>query len=159
MNRPGMHAANGQERVRLADFTVRSTISKGSFGTVYKVVRKADNRVYALKQIEIEGMNRAEREETIDEARVLASVSNPYIIKYYDCFIDHMNNKKVLGIVMEFAPGGTIHDKVSQAYRPGSRGMSEDVIWKYFIQVGPPSLFSPPRGQRTPQDRSHPCPA
>mmetsp|Transcript_69851 Transcript_69851/g.221294 ORF Transcript_69851/g.221294 Transcript_69851/m.221294 type:complete len:99 (-) Transcript_69851:1429-1725(-) len=67
MNRPGMHAANGQERVRLADFTVRSTISKGSFGTVYKVVRKADNRVYALKQIEIEGMNRAEREETIDE--------------------------------------------------------------------------------------------
>lgn len=29
----------------------------------------ADGRVYALKQINLEGMNRAEREESIDEVR------------------------------------------------------------------------------------------
>ena len=31
----------------------------------------ADNRVYALKQINLEGMNRVEREESIDEVRAL----------------------------------------------------------------------------------------
>ena len=57
-------------RMALADFSSPLvTIAKGSFGTVYKAVRKDNGRVYALKQVEISNMNRAEREEAVDEVR------------------------------------------------------------------------------------------
>jgi serine/threonine protein kinase len=55
----------------LSDFEKLVTIAKGSFGTVYKAVRKDNGRVYALKQVEIANMNRAEREEAVDEVRAL----------------------------------------------------------------------------------------
>ena len=58
-------------RMALADFSSPLvTIAKGSFGTVYKAVRKDNGRVYALKQVEISNMNRAEREEAVDEVRL-----------------------------------------------------------------------------------------
>ena len=51
----------------LADFDKLTTIAKGSFGVVYKATRKDTGRVYALKQVDIANMNRAEREEAVDE--------------------------------------------------------------------------------------------
>ena len=44
---------------------------------VYKAVRKDNGRVYALKQVEIANMNRAEREEAVDEVRELVPASEP----------------------------------------------------------------------------------
>ena len=35
-----------------------------------------DGRVFALKEVPMEGMSRAEREETLDEARVLARLDS-----------------------------------------------------------------------------------
>lgn len=54
-------------RMALSDFEKLVTIAKGSFGVVYKATRKDNGRVYALKQVEIASMNRAEREEAVDE--------------------------------------------------------------------------------------------
>eukprot|EP00854_Cymbomonas_tetramitiformis_P014866 gene14866-17573_t len=111
----------------MEDFVVQNTISKGSFGTVFRVTRKADGKIYALKQVDLAGMSKADREEAIDEARVLANLNSKYVIKYYDCFIDG----KILNIVMMYASGGTIHSKL-QAHR-GKR-MPEELVWKYFLQ-------------------------
>ena len=57
------------KRMSLADFEKLVTIAKGSFGVVYKATRRDNGRVYALKQVEIAEMNRAEREEAVDEVR------------------------------------------------------------------------------------------
>ena len=55
---PAPDAASGPvRRMALADFENLVTIAKGSFGTVYKAVRKDTGRVYALKQVEISNMN------------------------------------------------------------------------------------------------------
>ena len=67
---PGSAAAP-VKRMALSDFEKLVTIAKGSFGTVYKAIRKDNGRVYALKQVEIANMNRAEREEAVDEVRAL----------------------------------------------------------------------------------------
>ena len=67
---PAPHAA--VKRMSLADFEKLVTIAKGSFGVVYKATRKDNGRVYALKQVEIAEMNRAEREEAVDEVRAAA---------------------------------------------------------------------------------------
>ena len=63
-----VHAAP-VKRIALADFEKLVTIAKGSFGVVYRATRKDNGRVYALKQVEIANMNRAEREEAVDEVR------------------------------------------------------------------------------------------
>ena len=66
----------------LGDFEKLVTIAKGSFGVVYKAVRKDNGRVYALKQVNITNMNRTEREEAVDEARVLAEMDSKYVKKH-----------------------------------------------------------------------------
>ena len=75
-------SSQGVKRMALGDFENLVTIAKGSFGVVYKAVRKDNGRVYALKQVNITNMNRAEREEAVDEARVLAEMDSKYVIKY-----------------------------------------------------------------------------
>ena len=70
------------------NFLVEQKIGSGSYGVVWKVVRKADKQVYAMKEVEIHGMSRKEQEECIKETQVLANLDSEYIIKYYDSFLE-----------------------------------------------------------------------
>jgi serine/threonine protein kinase len=107
-----------------ADFDCSTTIAKGSFGTVFKAVRKSepmgrrvqadgwrlrareqataacvrltrrdplaaagDGRVFALKQVPLKGMSRVDREEAVDEARMLAQLAHPHVTRHYSSFI------------------------------------------------------------------------
>lgn len=74
-------------RMHLEDFTAQEIISRGTFGTVYKAIRKSDGSVFALKQVSLKGLGRAEREECIDEARILSRLNHPYIIKHLSSFV------------------------------------------------------------------------
>ena len=65
-------------------------LGEGSYSSVYKVIRKKDNLVYSLKKVRIiEGLSDKERENSINEVRILASIrNNCNVIKYYEAFID-----------------------------------------------------------------------
>ena len=112
---------------QLDDFTFMQRIGHGSFGTVHKVKRKGarrlpelsslacccslsaacravDGSVYVIKQVKILAMSRKEQEAAINEVRILASLDSPYVIKYYDSFIDGDS----LNIVMELAEHGNL---------------------------------------------------
>jgi serine/threonine protein kinase len=71
----------------LEDFVIGDELGTGSFGTVYKAVRKADGQQYALKEVDLRTMSALEQEDCIKECSVLASLDSPYIIKFYDCFL------------------------------------------------------------------------
>ena len=43
--------------------------------------------MYALKQVDLKGMKRVDREEAIDEARILANLDCQYITQHYESFI------------------------------------------------------------------------
>ena len=116
------------KRHSLADFEKLVTIAKGSFGVVYKATKKDTGRVYALKQVDISNMNRAQREEAVDEARVLSTLDSKFIIKYYDCFLEDGK----LNIVMQYAPNGTLHHRLQK--QPG-KVLPERAVWKFFIQA------------------------
>jgi serine/threonine protein kinase len=45
-------------RSTLDDFVIKDKLGQGSFGCVYKVVRKQDRSIYALKEIDLHGMSR-----------------------------------------------------------------------------------------------------
>jgi serine/threonine protein kinase len=86
------------------DFTVLEKLGQGSFGAVYRVLRAADQQVYVLKRIALDAMGPAERALAVQECWLMASLSSPYVVRYYDSF----NDEGALGIVMELCSGGDL---------------------------------------------------
>lgn len=63
-------------------FEIISKIGEGAFACVYKVKRREDGKLYALKKIKISNSNQREIANALNEVRILASVDNPYIVGY-----------------------------------------------------------------------------
>ena len=72
----------------LANFKVVDKLGDGAYSTVYKVVRLSDGLVYALKKVRMLDLSDKEQENALNEVRILASISNPYIISYKEAFVD-----------------------------------------------------------------------
>lgn len=81
-----------------------------------------------IKQIHISNLSKKEQEDAIKEVNILASLNSPFIVKYYDSFIDDSK----LNIVMEFAERGNLCDKLQSQH---GRKLSENTVWTYFIQI------------------------
>lgn len=47
-----------------------------------------------------------EKQNALNEVRILASINSPYIISYKDAFIDEASN--CLCLIMEYADGGDL---------------------------------------------------
>mmetsp|Transcript_19825 Transcript_19825/g.43138 ORF Transcript_19825/g.43138 Transcript_19825/m.43138 type:complete len:627 (+) Transcript_19825:361-2241(+) len=119
-----------KDRELLVKFKVVKFLGKGSYGSVFQVQRLTDGNLYALKEMDVRSMSQAEREDSVNEIRLLASVAHPNVIAYHEAFLD--GNR--LCIIMEYAPDGDLA-KVIKKYQMLKRPMPEDLIWKYFIQV------------------------
>eukprot|EP01028_Stygiella_incarcerata_P014543 TRINITY_DN981_c0_g2_i1.p1 TRINITY_DN981_c0_g2~~TRINITY_DN981_c0_g2_i1.p1 ORF type:complete len:1905 (-),score=652.61 TRINITY_DN981_c0_g2_i1:1204-6918(-) len=115
-------------RSKLSDFVFMGELGRGSYGVVYRVRRKADGRIYVIKQIQITSLSAREQEDAINEVKILASLDHSNIVKYYDSFLD----KKQLNIVMEFAEHGNLQDFLKK--RKGKR-LPENLVWSFFIQI------------------------
>lgn len=51
------------------DFVIKERIGSGSYGVVYKVIRKVDRNTYAMKEIDLQGMTRKVRRRSLFDAR------------------------------------------------------------------------------------------
>ncbi|GLC47162.1 hypothetical protein PLESTB_001387600 [Pleodorina starrii] len=109
------------------DFIIKEKIGSGSYGVVFKVIRKVDKHVYAMKEIDLQGMSRKEQEECIRETRVLSSLDSDYIIRYYDSFLE----KGKLYIITEYAANGNLHDYIKKQ----KTRLTEELVWKLYIQI------------------------
>ena len=116
----------------LKDFEINKTLGKGAFGMVCLVKRKFDGKTYAMKRIKIAQLSNKEKENALNEIRILASLSHKNIIGYKDAFFDQKS--KTLNIVMEFANDGDISTKIKHNLKHGLF-FSEDIIWHYLIQI------------------------
>ena len=64
----------------LSDFEILEQIGKGTFAEVFKVKRKANQQIYALKKVNLGKMHIKDRENAMNEIRILASVKDTNII-------------------------------------------------------------------------------
>ena len=88
-----------QPPTTMRDFRPVCKIGEGSFSSVYKVERISDGCSYALKkvysepmQIKIGTLNQRERENAVNEIRILASIEHEHIIGYKESFYDQSLN-------------------------------------------------------------------
>ena len=116
----------------LSDFSIGKELGKGAFGSVCIVKRKLDNQVYAMKRVRIVQLNEKEKENALNEVRILASLSHKNIIAYKEAFFDEPS--KTLNIVMEYADDGDISTKIKYNLKNGLV-FRENIIWDYIIQI------------------------
>lgn len=116
------------------DFQVLSRLGSGSFGTVYKVHRHADGQEYVIKEIRIAELTSKEQLSAVNEVKLLAKIKSPFVVKYYDYFID----REALHIVMEFCNKGDLSRLIKRSLlkpRGDCPGLKYDVIWPIILQI------------------------
>ena len=63
-------------------------LGDGAYSSVYKVRRQEDNEVYALKKVKMLNLTDKEKENALNEVRILASINHNGVIAYKEAFID-----------------------------------------------------------------------
>ena len=113
-------------------FEILEKLGDGAYSVVYKVKRKQDNKIYALKKVSLENLSDKEKENSLNEVRILASVKSTFVISYKEAFIDEPSQS--LCIVMEYADKGDLYQKIVQFKKMGC--LIEEVdVWRIFIQM------------------------
>ena len=90
----------------ISDFEVLKRLGEGSFGSVYQVRRKSDGKIYAMKKVKMLSLSTKEKENALNEVRILASIKSENIISYKDAFYD--DGSSCLCIIMDFAAKGDV---------------------------------------------------
>eukprot|EP00756_Hemistasia_phaeocysticola_P063827 Hpha_TRINITY_DN72_c0_g1::TRINITY_DN72_c0_g1_i1::g.110184::m.110184/K06632/WEE1; wee1-like protein kinase len=100
---PASTAWPGQTR-RSQDFVEQGEVGRGHFGRVRRVTHRLDRRVYALKVVEAQSLEGAEK-----EARALSScVGCPHVVRYYACWFE----ERRLHLLTEFCDEGALSDRL-----------------------------------------------
>ena len=114
------------------DFEILKKLGSGAFGKVFKVKSKINNKVYAMKIINIEELKKQNEKAyqlTLNETEFLKVLSHPHVIKYYKCFIEGKN----LYIIIEFAENGDIECFI-EAHKKFKKQIQEEELWNIFLQ-------------------------
>lgn len=121
-----------QSTTSLKDFDILRKLGDGSFSQVYQVIRHSDCQSYALKKVKLGLLKSKEKENAINEVRILASINHANIVPYKEAFYDESSNS--LCIIMEYVSGGTLSSLIDTLRRAGNK-LDESVIWCYISQL------------------------
>lgn len=73
-----------------------------------------------------------EKENALNEVRILASIEHPNVIAYKEAFFEE--SSQTLCIVMEFADGGDLQSVIAKLKKDGKL-MKEEQVWSLFYQI------------------------
>lgn len=114
----------------LDDFEILQTLGKGSYGFVSKVKSKKNQKMYAMKMIDL-GLVNDDQEINLlmNEIKIIQNLNSPHIVKYYNNF--KVGNK--LYILMEYINNGDIKGYI-QANLGMQKAIEEKEIWELLYQ-------------------------
>jgi serine/threonine protein kinase len=116
----------------MENFEIINKLGSGGFSKVYKVKRKLDNKIYALKKVQILNLSEKQKMSSLNEIRVLASINSKYVVNYKEAFLDEKDSS--LCLVMEYADRGDLENRIKEQKKKG-KYFNEKDIWRVFIQL------------------------
>jgi NIMA (never in mitosis gene a)-related kinase len=116
----------------LNDFEIERKLGEGAYSSVYLVRRMQDKMQYALKKVKIMNLSEKEKENALNEIRILASIEHPNIVQYKEAFVDEQVNQ--LCIIMDYNDDGDLYQRIVEQQKR-SQLIKEEDIWSIFIQV------------------------
>ena len=114
------------------NFEILDKLGKGGFSKVYKVKRKADGQIYALKKVDLLNLSEKQRINSLNEIRVLASIKSKYIVNYKEAFLEGKDSS--LCLVMEYADKGDLSKRIEEQ-KKRNKYFNERDIWRIFVQL------------------------
>ena len=113
----------------LEDFEIIEELGKGGFGRVLKVRSKKNNKIYAMKMLNLNIMPHAKIKYSLNESKFLERLSNQYITKYYNSF----EKDNIIYIIIEFMNNGTIRNYIN-SFEALNIQIPEKIIWNLLLQ-------------------------
>lgn len=112
-------------------YQILERLDKKHFAKVFKVRRKSDNEIFAMKQVKLDFKNESEKESILKEVRLMEFLNHPNILTFQEAFYD---KGTYLCIIMEFAVEGDILKMIKSNNRIIANFLETD-IWNYLIQI------------------------
>lgn len=72
----------------LEDYEILAKIGSGKYSSVYRARRREDQRLFALKRVAIDKMERRARANALSEANLLSGIHHPNVIAMEEAFYD-----------------------------------------------------------------------
>lgn len=104
-------------------------IGQGSYGKAV-LVQDKEARMYVMKIIDMSRMDSKQRKDAVNEVKVLSSLKHPYIVSYRESFQEN----RQLAIVMDYADGGDLHERISKT-RKAMKTFPEEKIVRWFTEA------------------------
>ena len=114
----------------IKDFVILQKLGEGSFSTVFSVKRISDDSEYAMKKVKMGKLSEKEKQNALNEIRILASINHPNVIGYKEAFFENASGN--LCIVMEKADGGDLYQLIEK-HKKMKTPIKERQIWHYFV--------------------------
>ena len=117
-----------------SDFEILQLLGEGAFGKVLKVSSLINNKIYAMKILDLkehenDHMDKKEKEEYFtNEIELLKKLNHPNIVKYYKSFKEDDS----LYIIMEYFDNGDLSDYI-KVLKYDNKNKKEE-IWNIFYQ-------------------------
>lgn len=108
---------NGYEQVR--------KIGEGAFGKALLVQSLTGSSRAVVKMVDISRASKRERDEALQESRLLSALKHPSIVEYQESFLED----GWIGILMDHCAGGDLSNYIKKAQRGGGIAERQVVIW------------------------------
>ncbi|OHT14304.1 AGC family protein kinase [Tritrichomonas foetus] len=98
--------------IDLSLFEQGAFISKGSFGSIFKVIRKKDSKVFAAKisQTQFDETSSVEKLQLLREVAILGKLKHPSIIGFIGFSKKNFKNENFPTIITEYCENGSLRD-------------------------------------------------
>ena len=120
---------------KFEDFEILQPLGTGGFASVLKVCSLINQRIYAMKIINLENDDKLDLETKEkyynNEIELLKKLDHPNIVKYYKSFTE--NNK--IYIIMEYFDNGDLQDYIKALkFEKDTKEKNKGEIWNIFYQ-------------------------